>query len=87
MITQSVLDFFRDVVANWISGISSLTSGVDIGGAASAIGSVASQAGHFLALFIAGSVWPAIISAWGVWILVWLTTGAIAIISRRGASA
>jgi len=86
MITQAVLDFFRDVIVNWVSGVNSLMSGVDAGSAGAAIGGVAGQAGHFLALFISNGVWPAILAAWGVWLAVWLSTGLIAIISRRGKS-
>lgn len=84
MITQGILDFFRDVLVNWISGLGSLLAGVDAGAAGAAIGGVAAQAGHFLALFIANSVWGPILAAWGAWLSVWLATGLIAIISRRG---
>lgn len=84
MITQSLLDFFRDVVVNWINGWNGLLVGVDPGAAGAAIGGVAAQAGHFLALFISNSVWTPIVAAWGAWLTVWLATGLIAIVSRRG---
>jgi hypothetical protein len=87
MITQAVLDFLRDVVLNWVSGVGSLASGVGASAAGAAIGGVAAQAGHFLALFISPGVWPAIVTAWGIWLVVWLTTGLIAIVARRGTSA
>lgn len=87
MITQSILDFFRDVIVNWINGMNSMLSGVDAGAAGAAIGGVAAQAGHFLALFISNSVWGAIVAAWLAWLALWLTTGLIAIFSRRGKAA
>lgn len=87
MITQAIMDFIRDMVVNWISGVNDLSSGVDVLAAGSSIGGVSGQAGHFLALFISPGVWPVIVSAWGVWMAVWLATGLIAIFSRRGKSA
>lgn len=84
MITQAILDFFRDVLVNWINGVNSLMAGVDASAAGAAIGGVAAQAGHFLALFISNSVWPTVLATWAVWMGVWLTTGLIAILSRRG---
>lgn len=86
MITQWLLNFFRDIVVNWLSGMGTLLGGVDAHAAGAAIGGVAAQAGHFLGLFIAPGVWPAIVAAWGVWLAAWLVTGLVAIISRRGKS-
>lgn len=86
MITQGLMDFFRDVIVNWISGVNGLMGGLDAGSAGAAIGGVADQAGHFLALFISNGVWPALLAAWGVWLAVWLATGLVAIVSRRGKS-
>lgn len=83
MITQALLDFLRDVVVNWITGTDSLMQGVDAGAAGAALGGVAALGGHVLALFVANSVWPAILSTWAVWLSVWLATGLIAIFSRR----
>jgi hypothetical protein len=81
------MDFFRDIIVNWISGVNSLLGGLDPQAAGAAIGGAAAQAGHFLALFISNGVWPAVLVAWGVWLTVWLATGLTAIISRRGKSA
>lgn len=86
MITQSILDFFRDLVLNWVTGVGDIAHGVGAGAAGAAIGGVAAQAGHFLALFISPGVWPSIVTAWGIWLAVWLTTGLIAIVARRGSS-
>lgn len=84
MIGQAILDFFRDLVVNWISGIDSLMNGIDATAAGAGAGGLSAQAGHFLALFISPGVWPAVVSAWAVWLGLWLTTGVIAIFARRG---
>lgn len=86
MIVQGFLDFLRDVVLNWVSGVGTLAAGMGASSAGAAIGGVAAQAGHFLALFISPGVWPAVVTAWGIWLLLWVTTGAIAIVARRAAS-
>ena len=86
MIIQAVLDFFRDVTLNWVSGFGSIAAGLGSQAAGAAIGGAAAQAGHFLALFVAPGVWGALVAAWGVWLAVWLTTGLIAIFARRNAS-
>lgn len=86
MITQAILDFVRDIVQNWVTGAGALLLGIDADSAGAAVGGVAGSAGHFLALFIAPGVWGAIIAAWGTWIAIWLATGLIAIVARRGTS-
>jgi len=86
MIPQAFLDFLRDTLNNWIRGINVLTVDMDPSAAGSAIGGVGAQASAFIALFISPSVWGSIIAMWAIWIGVWLTTGAIAIVSRRGKS-
>lgn len=84
MIGQAILDFFRDVVANWVSGFDSLLRGIDAAAAGAAVGGGAAGAGHFLALFIAPAWWGTIVGAWAAWMGVWLVTGLVAIIARRG---
>jgi len=84
MITQGLLDFLRDFILNWIVGVNALMSGMDAAAAGAAIGGVAAVAGHILTLFISNSVWGAVVTTWAAWLSVWLTTGLIAIISRRG---
>lgn len=84
MITQSVMDFLRDIVVNWISGIGTIFAGIDMTAAGAAVGGAAAQASHFIALFIAPAVWPAVVAAWGVFMAITLTTAAIAIFTRRG---
>lgn len=86
MIFQGVMDFIRDIIVNWISGVSTIAQGAGAGAAGAAIGGVAAQAGHFIALFISPGVWPAMVTAWGVFLTVWLATGLVAIIARRNAS-
>lgn len=86
MIIQALLDFIRDAVLNWVSGVGSIASGMGAGPAGAAIGGVAGQAGHFLALFVSPGVWPSMVTTWVVWLGVWLTTGAIAIVARRNTS-
>jgi hypothetical protein len=86
MITQAIMDFFRDLIVNWVSGMNTLTAGLNPGAAGAAIGGVAANAGHFLALFISSAVWGVLMSALGVWFAVWLVTGLVAIVSRRGKS-
>lgn len=86
MIVQAIIDFFRDVIVNWLSGMSGLTGGINPAEAGAAIGGVAAQAGHVLALFVSPGVWPAIVGAWTVFLSVWVITGLVAIIARRGAS-
>lgn len=83
MITQSIIDFFRDLIVSWVSGFNSLLGGIDAESAGAAVGGVADSAGHFLALFIDPSVWPGIVTAWASWLAVWLVTGIVAIIGRR----
>lgn len=87
MITQGILDFLRDVIVNWITGLGPATEGIGAAQAGAAIGGVAGQAGHFIALFVAPSVWPFVVTAWGVWFATWLTTAVVAMFMRRGASA
>jgi len=84
MIWQSVLDFLRDTIVNWISGMNDLFDGAGFTTAGEAVGGAAADAGHFLALFVGGSGWAAAVSAFGAYTLVWLTTGLIAIVARRG---
>lgn len=87
MITQAILDFIRDVVVNWVTGVGTASEGIGAAQAGAAIGGVAGQAGHFLALFVSPAVWPFMVAAWGIWFTAWLTTAVVAIIARRGASA
>ena len=86
MITQSILDFIRDVIVNWTSGFGSFLGGIDAAGAGAAVGGAAASAGHLLALFIDPGVWPAVASAWVVFLGVWLSTAVVAIVGRRMAS-
>lgn len=83
MIIQTIIDFFRDVVVNWIAGMNSTTAGINPEAAGSAIGGAAAGGGHFLALFIGPDVWGAIVTTWGIWLAVWITTALVAIIGRR----
>lgn len=84
MIGQGLLDFFRDVLLNWLSGFDSLLNGINAAQAGGAVGGAAAQSGHFLALFIAPGMWGGIVAAWLAWLGVWLTTGLVAIFARRG---
>lgn len=86
MIIQAIMDFFRDIIVNWISGFADIASAIGAGDAGTAVGGVAAQAGHVIALFVSPGVWPAIVGAWGVWLAVWTATGLVAIIARRGSS-
>jgi len=86
MIIQALIDFFRDVFVNWLTGLNGLLTGVDPEEAGTAIGSVAASAAHILALFISPGVWGAVVTTWGIWLTVWLATALIAIIARRGTS-
>lgn len=87
MIIQAILDFFRDIVVNWITGLGGIANDVGAEAAGAALGGVAAQSGHFLALFISPSVWPFIVAAWAVFFSTWLSTALIAMFARRGASA
>lgn len=84
MIPQAFLDFIRDILVNWVTGIGNLASGIGPEAAGAAIGGAAAQAGHFLALFIAPSMWPAISTTWGIYLTVWLATAVVAMVARRG---
>lgn len=84
MITQAVLDWFRDVLANWVSGVGTLVDSVGGNGAAAFIGGAAVNATHFLALFLSSVSWAALLSAFGAYVLIFLATGIIAIVARRG---
>lgn len=83
MIFQGFLDWFRDVQVNWLSGLNSMMDAVGADTAASAVGAAGAGAGRFLALFIGNGSWPAVLSAFGAYALVWLATGLIAVVSRR----
>jgi len=83
---QAALDFLRDVVLNFISGFSTLTSGLDLSAAGAAVGGSAAQAGHLLAVFISPSVWPVLFASWGIMLGVYSATGLAAVITRRGKS-
>lgn len=87
MITQGILDFFRDVVVNWIAGLSVLVAPVDAAGAGAAIGGVASGGGAVLWTFIDPNWWSTITAAFGAWLVVWLATALVAILGRRMAPA
>lgn len=86
MIGQSIFDFFRDIILSWVSGMNTLMANIDAHGAGVAIGAASGQAGHFLALFISSGMWGGVLTAFGVWNAVWLITGLVAIIARRGAA-
>lgn len=84
MLGQAILDFFRDIVLNWIAGFDNLLGGIDAASAGGAIGGAAADSGHFIALFVSPGMWGGVVAAWLAWLGVWLATGLIAIISRRG---
>lgn len=84
MIPQLLMDWLRDVIAQWLSGLNDLLSGFASAAAGSGLGGAMTQAGHVLALFISPGVWGAVFAAWGTWLGVWSVTGLIAIIARRG---
>lgn len=86
MIPQILMDWFRDVVLNFLNLMDSMLGGIDFEGAAGAIGGVSQQASHVLALFISPGVWPAIATAWAAWLAIWGITGLVAIVARRGTS-
>lgn len=86
MILQGFLDFVRDVILNQWTGINSLFSTLGAADAGSAVGSSLANAGHFIALFIGNVGWSALVSAAGAYALLWLATGAVAVVARRGTS-
>lgn len=86
MILQNIMDWFRDIIVGWMSGINDLMSGFASGAAGSGLGGAMTQAGHVLALFISPGVWGAVFAAWAAWLGVWSVTGLIAVIARRGTS-
>lgn len=83
MIGQGLLDFLRDLLVTWIEGADALLGGIDASAAGAAIGGVAADAGHFIALFISPGVWVVVATAWASWLVLWLVTGLFAIIGRR----
>lgn len=84
MITQGILDFFRDVQANFISGFGSLVDGVGGPGAAAYVASAFGNASHFVALFVSSVAWAALLASFGSYVFIWLASGIIAIFARRG---
>ena len=86
MIPQGAVDWIRDLMFNWWTGFNSLIDTLGGSAAASSLGSVGSNAGHFIALFIGNVGWSALLSAFGAYVTLWLATGAIAVIARRGTS-
>lgn len=83
MIIQAILDFFRDALVNWLSGVGSLVDAVGGTGTAAFVGSSVGDATHFLALFIGSVAWAALLSAFGAYVVLFLATGVIAIFTRR----
>lgn len=83
MIGQAFIDWVRDLLVTWLRGIGGLLDGIDAAGAGAAIGGVAADAGHFIALFVAPGVWGVVATAWASWLIIWAVTGLFAIIGRR----
>lgn len=86
MIIQGILDFFRDVGANFLTGVGVMIDNLGGAGAAQYIGHAFGNAGHFVALFISSVAWAALVSAFGAYVTLFLATGVIAIFTRRGTS-
>lgn len=85
MIVQGILDFLRDVVVNWVTGAASLLGGIDLEGAGAGLGSVASGVGSILGLFVAPSVWGAVVAAFLLFVSIYAGTAIVAVLGRRGA--
>jgi hypothetical protein len=85
VIFQAFLDFVRDALLGAVNWGSSLTSGVDMTAAGAAIGGVAAQGGHVLALFVSPSVWGVVVTSFTAYVTVWVGTALIAVIGRRAA--
>lgn len=83
MITQGLLDFIRDVVVNWLTGLGVLVAPLDAAGAGAAIGGAASGGSAILWLIIDPGWWGTVTAAFGLWLAVWLATSLIAIVGRR----
>ena len=86
MIVQAILDFFRDIVVNWISGISALVSPDAAESAGAAISGVGGSIASLLWLFLDPSVYVVAVGAFGAFLLVVVLTQLVAIIGRRGAA-
>lgn len=84
MIAQDFLDWLRDVILNWVSGTKDIIDTAGFETAGDAVASAGIGAGHFLALFIGAASWAVAVTAFGTYVGVWLVTGLIAVVSRRG---
>lgn len=85
MITQGVLDFFRDIFYFWLQGMNSLIPGDSATAVGSATGGALDAGSHVLALVVAGSLWPAVVTLFGAYVAVFVVTGLVAVIGRRSA--
>lgn len=86
MIIQSMLDFFRDLFATWVDGVSSLIPGDVAVAAGEGLGAAAGAVSRVLALFVSPTLWPSVLSMFSTFLVVFFLTALIAIVSRRGAS-
>lgn len=85
MIVQSVIDFIRDVLVNWLVGINGL---IDLGsaqGAAAGFGGAALAVSRILALFLDSAFWGGFVALFVTFLAVWAITALIAIVGRRAA--
>lgn len=84
MILQALLDWFRDVMVNFLTGWNDIVDAAGFTTAGAAVGGAAVGAGHFLALFIGAASFAVIGTAFTTYVGVWLVTGLMAVVSRRG---
>lgn len=83
MITQGILDYFRDIIQSWIAGIGVLVDPSSAQDAAAAISGVGGQIGALLWLFLDATVYLVAVGLFGVYIGVLVVTQLVAMVGRR----
>lgn len=86
MITQGFLDFIRNTLLNWFSGLSTLAGPDQWQEVGAAIRGGTSGVGSFLSLLFTNSGWGWVLGTYGLFLTVWLGSSLVAIVGRRMAS-
>lgn len=85
VITQAFFDFVRDILVNWISGITTLFDPSAAESAGAAIGSAGAATGAALWLILDPTLFGVAVGIFGTYLVVWLVTSLVAIFGRRAA--
>lgn len=84
MISQAIMDFFRDIIVSWISGITTLFDPASAEAAGAAIGGAGAVSSRILWLVFDPGLFGVAVALFGSYLTVWLVTALIAVFGRRG---